>query len=113
MFASDALALSAARACVNDGGDRALGPQERSFLYMPFMHSEALADQEECVRLFRALADALMGDAKAKIELNHEYAVRHRDVVARFGRFPHRNRILGRASTEEEAAFLLQPGSSF
>lgn len=113
MFASDALALSAARACVNDGGDRALGPQERSFLYMPFMHSEALADQEECVRLFRALADALAGGPKAKIEYNHEYAVRHRDVVARFGRFPHRNRILGRASTEEEAAFLLQPGSSF
>jgi uncharacterized protein (DUF924 family) len=113
MFATDALALSAARGCVTAGGDRALGPHERTFLYMPYMHSEALADQEECVRLFRALADELAGEAKAKVEYNHTYAVRHRDVVARFGRFPHRNRILGRASTEEEAAFLLQPGSSF
>jgi uncharacterized protein (DUF924 family) len=113
MFATDPLALQAARGCVDAGLDRALGPQERSFLYMPYMHSESLADQDACVRLFRALADELTGEPRGKIEFNHEYAVRHRDIVARFGRFPHRNATLGRPSTDEEAAFLLQPGSSF
>lgn len=113
MFASDALALSAARASVDAGKDRELRVQERVFLYMPYMHSEALADQDECVRLFRAMADEQSGDAKAAIEFNHEYAVKHRDIVLRFGRFPHRNRILGRTTTGEEATFLSQPGSSF
>lgn len=113
MYAYDARALAAARACVDAGGDRALAVHERTFLYLPFMHSESLADQERCVRLFRDLADELLGEAKAKIEYNHQYAVRHRDIVARFGRFPHRNALLGRLSTADEAAFLLEPGSSF
>jgi uncharacterized protein (DUF924 family) len=85
----------------------------RVFFYMPLMHSEALADQERCIELFRALAGELEGEAKKGVENNVEYAVRHRDIVARFGRFPHRNAILGRASSEEELAFLQQPGSSF
>lgn len=113
MFASDALALGAARTTVDAGGDGALRVQERNFLYMPFMHSEALADQERCVSLFRAFADALEGPARDAIEMNHGYAVKHRDIVLRFGRFPHRNAILGRTSSKEEAAFLTQPGSSF
>jgi uncharacterized protein (DUF924 family) len=85
------------------GHDRALAPEERHFLYLPFEHSESLADQERCVVLMGTLGDAEWLD----------YAVRHRDIIARFGRFPHRNAILGRPSTAEEVAFLQQPGSSF
>lgn len=103
MFASDARALAAAREALDRGHDAALAPAERSFLYMPFMHSEDLADQERCVELFRAAG--LPGQLR--------YAEQHRDIVRRFGRFPHRNEILGRASTDEERAFLAQPGSSF
>lgn len=102
-FASDAQALAVAKAAVEAGQDRELGPAERLFLYLPFEHSEDLADQERCVRLMAELGDPEWLD----------YAVRHRDIVARFGRFPHRNAVLGRASTEEELAFLQQPGSSF
>ena len=74
---------------------------------MPLMHSEALADHEDCIRLLRELAD---GDAE---DVSLDFAVRHRDIVARFGRFPHRNETLGRASTAEEIAFLEEPNSSF
>ena len=85
------------------GDDRALADTERMFLYMPLMHSEELADQERCVDLFRTLGRSN--------EL--KYAEQHRDIVRRFGRFPHRNRLLGRASTPDEGEFLKQPGSSF
>jgi uncharacterized protein (DUF924 family) len=85
----------------------------RVFLYLPFEHSERIADQERCCRLFeRLLAEAsepLRATAKAYLQ----YAVQHRDIVARFGRFPHRNAILGRPSSAEELRFLEQPGSSF
>lgn len=101
MFASDARALAAARAAIGRGDDRQLAPAEQTFLYMPFMHSEDLADQERAVELFRAHGDEA------------SYAVRHRDIIRRFGRFPHRNELLGRASTPEELAFLTEPGSSF
>lgn len=113
MFATDPLALAATHEGLERGDDRALRLAERVFFYMPLMHSEALADQERCIELFRALAGELEGEAKKGVENNVEYAVRHRDIVARFGRFPHRNAILGRASSEEELAFLQQPGSSF
>ncbi len=113
MFASDARALAAARGVVAAGQHTALTVQERTFLYMPYMHSEALADQDECLRLFRALADEVSGDAKALLDMSVDYSGRHRDIVARFGRFPHRNKILGRTSTGEEATFLEQSGSSF
>jgi uncharacterized protein (DUF924 family) len=72
------------------------------------MHSESLADQEQCVALFQALAEE---SSLARDSL--DYAQRHQEVIARFGRFPHRNEILGRHSTEEELAFLKQPGSGF
>lgn len=101
-FAADAQARAAAAEAVAAGHDQALTTAERGFLYMPFMHSEALADQDRAVALFRPLGGASL-----------EFAERHRDIVARFGRFPHRNAVLGRASTPEEAAFLTQPGSSF
>lgn len=102
-FAFDAKALATARRAVEAGHDAAVPAFQRGFLYLPFEHSEDIADQERAVALFEALGDANMLD----------FAVRHRDIVARFGRFPHRNAILGRDTTPEEAAFLEQPGSSF
>ncbi len=103
MFASDPQALAAARTAIERGFDQALPPEQRTWLYMPFMHSEALADQDRCVALFQTI------DAPE----NLKFADAHRTIIRRFGRFPHRNAILGRASTPEEAAFLTEPGSSF
>lgn len=103
MFASDARALAAARRALARGDDRALAADERIFLYMPFMHSEDIADQDRCVALFTA----------SPSEEQLRYAEMHRDIIRRFGRFPHRNALLGRASTPEEEEFLKQPGSSF
>jgi uncharacterized protein (DUF924 family) len=102
-FATDAKALALARLAVDRGLDTGFETDERLFLYLPFEHSEQLADQERSVALFRALGDANYLD----------YAIRHRDVIARFGRFPHRNAVLGRASTAAERAFLEEPGSAF
>jgi uncharacterized protein (DUF924 family) len=107
-FAGDALALAAVRAMVARGDDRALAPLERVFVYLPFEHAEDAAMQRESLRLFEALAPLLPpGDPTL------DYARRHAAVIERFGRFPHRNTILGRASTAEETAFLREPGSSF
>ena len=102
-FATDAKARAVAAAAISKGFDRALPVVERRFLYLPFEHSEFLADQERAISLFAGLGDALSLD----------YAIRHRAIIARFGRFPHRNGALGRASTMAEIAFLAQPGSSF
>lgn len=103
-FATDAKAREVARAAIDAGLDHDLTQEERLFLYLPLEHSEELADQERCVELMRHLdQDPSWLD----------YAVRHRDVIARFGRFPHRNAVLGRDSTDEECEFLTQPGSSF
>jgi len=102
-FTTDAKALALARLAVDQGMDRDLGVDQRAFLYLPFEHAEDLADQERAVALFRALGDATYLD----------FAIRHRDVIARFGRFPHRNAILGRESSAAERQFLETPGSSF
>lgn len=102
-FAEDSQALACARQAVERGHDGRLSVEERQFLYMPFMHSEALEDQDQGVTLFRDLG----------LEEPLRFMHRHRDVIARFGRFPHRNAILRRQSTEEEAAFLERPGSRF
>jgi uncharacterized protein (DUF924 family) len=112
-FASDGRALSAAREGIAKGLDRSLVGQERVFLYMPFMHSEELATQDECVRLFTAFRDESTGALRQVLEQNVVYAIRHRAVVAQWGRFPHRNLILDRTSTADELLFLQQPGSSF
>ncbi len=96
-FAGDARALSSAQALVGSRQDEALSPLQRSFAYMPFEHAEGLATQEESVRLFSRLAAAAPG-----MESQLDYARRHHAIIARFGRFPHRNRILGRQSTAEE-----------
>lgn len=105
-FEGDAAALGLARRLVAGGDDLQLPPVERWFAYMPFEHSESLQDQVESVRLFEQLAaQGLSGPLP--------WARAHFDVIRRFGRFPHRNEILGRASTPEEADFLSQPGSRF
>jgi uncharacterized protein (DUF924 family) len=107
-FAGDALSLTAALNALDRGLAKALPPLRRWFIYMPLEHAEDLAMQDRCVALFAALAaeDAAFCDAL-------DYAVRHRDIVARFGRFPHRNALLGRDSTPEESEFLKLPGSGF
>lgn len=107
MYASDERARSFARGAVARGHDRVMVPVERWFVYLPFEHSEDLADQDRSVGLFRSIPEHEQGD------LAVDSAVRHRAIVARFGRFPHRNAILGRATTEAEEAFLREPGSSF
>jgi uncharacterized protein (DUF924 family) len=106
-FAGDPAALATTELALERGFHRALAPQERWFLYMPFEHAESLAEQDRGVALFEALAGETGLDAQLP------WAIRHRDVIRRFGRFPHRNEILGRASTEEEIAFLKEPGSRF
>jgi uncharacterized protein (DUF924 family) len=106
-FAGDAGALAAAIAVVDAGRDRTLDRYERAFLYLPFEHAEDLAMQERSLALFASLADET-GD-----RMSLEWAEKHAVIVRRFGRYPHRNAILGRASTPEEIAFLEQPGSSF
>jgi uncharacterized protein (DUF924 family) len=93
-FATDHLALAIAGGTVDGGLDEELAPRERAFLYMPFQHSENLADQNRSMLLFTALGDPR----------HLKYAKRHHDVIARFGRFPHRNAILGRAPRSDELA---------
>ena len=106
-FATDHLALAIAKAAVDRGYDERFEQPRRAFLYMPFEHSESLEDQEKGVELMRSL------EAFEETRGLTQWAVRHRDIVARFGRFPHRNAVLGRASTPEEIAFLATPGSGF
>jgi uncharacterized protein (DUF924 family) len=107
-FAGDARALAAARAMVTRGQDRALPPLRRAFVYLPYEHAEDGATQRESLALHAALArdDASLANQEV-------YAKRHAEIIVRFGRFPHRNLVLGRVSTDEELAFLQQPGSSF
>ena len=102
-FACDTLALALAQEAVAADADSELNPVERSFLYMPYMHSESLKIHEVAVELFR----------RNNIQGNLDYELRHKVIIERFGRYPHRNAILGRESTGEEIEFLKQSGSSF
>jgi uncharacterized protein (DUF924 family) len=113
MFANDPQALRAAKGCIEKGADRALAVAERQFMYMPFMHSEDLADQDRCIELFTALRDEQTGRCRDNVENALRFAQMHRDIVAKYGRFPHRNAILGRPSTPEETKFLEGPNSGF
>ena len=106
-FAQDAHARECAREAIGRGDDSGLLPVERQFLYLPFEHSEDLADQDRGVELMRTL------EAFEETRGLTEWSERHRAIVRRFGRFPHRNAALGRASTPEEIEFLKQPGSGF
>jgi len=101
-YATDALAREVASEAIARSADTRVDQVLRQFLYMPFMHSEALADQERCVALFHALGESE----------NAKYSEDHADIVRRFGRFPHRNRVLGRATTTEEQTFLDDGGFS-
>lgn len=102
-FSGDARARRIADHALRHGFDRAMNARHRIFLYLPFEHSEAMADQERSVALFASLDDPRA----------YDYALKHKAVIDRFGRYPHRNAALGRASTAEEVEFLKTPGSSF
>lgn len=102
-FAYDSLALVLAQEAIAVGADQRLQPVERNFIYMPFMHSESLPIHEDAVELFRR--NGLQG--------NLDYEYKHKAIIERFGRYPHRNELLGRQSTAEEVEFLQQPGSRF
>lgn len=102
-FAGDGVALVLAQEAIRAGAERGLEPARRVFLYMPFMHSESRAVHVEAERLFR----------QPGLEDNYAFELKHKAIIDRFGRYPHRNRVLGRPSTPEELAFLDQPDSSF
>jgi uncharacterized protein (DUF924 family) len=112
-YATDTLALTEALAGIEGGDDRRLRPIERVFFYMPLEHSEVLAHQDQVVDLFVRLAAEVPPEQSPTFEGFVNFARRHQEFIRRFGRFPHRNTILGRESTAEELAFLKQPGSSF
>lgn len=102
-FANDALALTLAQAAVAAGLPAKLPPVQRAFMYLPYMHSESSAMHEVAMRLF----------SEPGLEPNLAAEIRHKAIIDRFGRYPHRNAVLGRSSTSEELAFLKTPGSSF
>lgn len=102
-FAADFLALSLAKEAIENGDDQKLNITERGFLYMPFMHSEDIKDHETAMKLF----------AQKGLENNLKFEILHKKIIERFGRYPHRNKILGRESTAEEITFLTEPNSSF
>lgn len=102
-FATDWMALREAKLAVGAGADKGVAAEQRAFIYLPFEHSEDLADQERSVELFKALDDGEYLD----------YAERHLAVIREFGRFPHRNSLVGRQSTDAELDYLSQPGAGF
>ncbi|QIL83091.1 DUF924 domain-containing protein [Diaphorobacter sp. HDW4A] len=102
-FAQDGMALVLTQEIIARGLDQDFTEAQRAFAYMPLMHSESLVVQDESIRQFTALGNPM----------NLDFAKRHRDIIVRFGRYPHRNAILGRECSEEETAFLQTPGSSF
>ncbi|MCK9509214.1 MAG: DUF924 domain-containing protein [Pigmentiphaga sp.] len=102
-FANDALALGLSQTALALGADQAVDTVKRPFFYMPYMHSESLLIHDEALKLFR----------QPSMEDNLDFEIRHRDIIERFGHYPHRNAILGRVSTNEEIEFLKTPGSSF
>ena len=106
-FSQDAAALAAAQEMIRRGWDRGRLPVERQFIYLPFEHAEDLALQDRSIELFTAL------EAFPETKGLTQWAEKHRVIIRRFGRFPHRNAALGRASTPEEIAFLKEPGSGF
>jgi uncharacterized protein (DUF924 family) len=112
-YAQDLDALSLTVSGMQIGTDATLDPVERLFFYMPLMHAESLDVQEESVAAFRRLREEAPADLHRIFQASLDSAVQHRDIVARFGRFPHRNRVLGRESTPEEIEWLATGGSDF
>ena len=107
-FATDSKARAIAKKAISDGFDHQVPPLQKQFVYMPLEHSEDLDDQILSVALFRQLAESY-----PELADTYDYALRHKAVIESFGRFPHRNAILGRITTPDEAEFLKKPGSSF
>jgi len=112
-FAGDEQAQALALSGMNSGADAALDPVERMFFYMPLQHSEALDVQDEAVAAYRRLHMEAPDTLKETFASTLDYAERHRAVIAQFGRFPHRNRVLGRASTPDEIAYMKTGGEDF
>jgi uncharacterized protein (DUF924 family) len=112
-FATDPQALAHSLAALAAGEDRQLAPIERVFLYLPLEHAESVGMQDHSVSLYEKLAREAAANERVLFDNFLDYARKHRDVVARFGRFPHRNAILGRPSSSDELEFLKQPGSRF
>jgi uncharacterized protein (DUF924 family) len=116
---ADEQALALALAGIDRGHDQALPRAWRLFMYLPLEHAESLEHQERCIELCSALADEVAADPASDAATRERYAsyvayaVRHRDVIAKFGRFPHRNALLGRESTPAELEYLAQPGAGF
>jgi len=112
-FANDALALSLSLEGIRQGMDQGVSPEKRVFFYMPLMHSENNQTQEQGLEVYRQLADSAPPELKKTLLDNLDFAGKHAAIIRRFGRFPHRNLILGRTSTPEEIEFLKGPDSSF
>jgi uncharacterized protein (DUF924 family) len=112
-FAGDPLALQVALEGIGVGQDQQLPPMARIFCYLPLEHAEDRLMQTRSVALFDALAAAPQAEPRAFFANTADYARRHQEVIERFGRFPHRNAMLGRASTEDEQTYLAQPGAGF
>ena len=112
-FAQDELALSLCLQGIDIGHDLALRPIERTFYYLPMEHAESLEMQDKCVQHYQQLVASLPQAMVKKLQLSLDYAISHRDSIARFGRFPHRNKLLGRASTVAEHEYLSQGGATF
>jgi uncharacterized protein (DUF924 family) len=113
MFSQDSLSLQAALEGIDKGEDQALHPIQCTFFYLPLEHSEDLEIQKKSLEMFPRLVRQANEKWKRSLKINYEYAIKHHDIIARFGRFPHRNALLGRMSTPEEIEFLKEPGSSF
>jgi uncharacterized protein (DUF924 family) len=113
MYRDDPIALRLACEAIDSGHDAEVPPRMRIFFYLPLEHAEDLAQQERSVTLVRALAEAAPPEARETYEGFVRYAIAHRDVIAEHGRFPHRNAILGRASSVSEEAYLARPGAGF
>lgn len=112
-FAYDEKARSLTHRAIDAGADLRLGPFKRQFLYLPLMHSEDLTEQKLSMKKYRELADGVAAEHKEHFETVYDFADRHFRIIQEWGRYPHRNDILGRQSSEAEEAFLTQPGSSF
>jgi uncharacterized protein (DUF924 family) len=113
VFSCDAKALKVCIDGLEQKVDRKLRPIERVFFYLPLEHAECIEHQDLSVKLFRELASIVNADQRESFEEYLDFAIRHREIIARFGRFPHRNKILERESTAAELAFLAEPRSSF
>ncbi len=112
-FSGDYRAQTLVKDAINKGWDKKLAFSERQFLYMPLMHSENLSDQKLSVLSFQLLVEDVPNTHKEHISGSIHYAVEHQDLIARFGRFPHRNKVLGRESTDEELKYLTSGGNSY